>query len=274
MTIYPEMSSAYDTINPDTYTTHQDTYTTHHDPGDFNDKQEIKDVEKIAQLTQKIIKGQKRTNNLRVFERVVNLLASGTITGIMGYTLDRLIVTQNEKVNGTGPFGTNPKLWPTYVLTGVGAATFLFNLAVLLAYCCGRRAADKVASGQTYVRLLSPIGHLIVWGTTAGSFNLASNGKDIWGFSCSDQPADVVIQQQFEKLINYDTLCKSNTISAYTSIGTAGFAAIGVIIWIVITVHTRGQARAQKKLDAARRFEGYRNSGPAPYESNVKAFGR
>ncbi|KAK6347108.1 hypothetical protein TWF696_007187 [Orbilia brochopaga] len=254
------MSSAYDTIHPDNA-----------ESTDFNEKQDIKDVEKVAQLAQKIAKGQKRTNNLRVLERVINLVASGTILGIMGYTLDRLIVTQNQQVNGTGPFGSNPKLWPTYVLTSVSGITFLFNLSVLIAYCCGRRAADKVASGSTYVRLLSPIGHLIVWGTTAGSFNIASNGQDVWGFSCSDKPADVAIQQQFEKVINYDLLCKTNTVSAYTSIGTAAFAAIGVVLWIIITVHTRGQVKAQRKLDAARRFESIRTSGPAPYSSKPYA---
>ncbi|KAF3926695.1 hypothetical protein ABW21_db0203584 [Orbilia brochopaga] len=254
------MSSAYDTIHPDGT-----------EPTDFNEKQDIKDVEKVAQLAQKIVKSQKRTNNLRVLERVINLLASGTIVGIMSYTLERLIVTQNQKINGTGPFGTNPKLWPTYVLLSVGCVSFLFNLSVLLAYCCGRRAADKVATGQTYVRLLSPIGHLIVWGTTAGSFNLASNGRDIWGFSCSDAPADVAIQQQFENVINYDLLCKTNTVSAYTSIGTAAFAAVGVIIWLIITLHTRSQVKAQKKLDAARRFENIRTSAPAPYSSKPYA---
>ncbi|KAF3911411.1 hypothetical protein ABW20_dc0103255 [Dactylellina cionopaga] len=246
-------------------------------PDDFNSKQDIKDVEKVAALTIKVAKSNKRINNIRVFERVVNLMASLAIAGIMAWTLERFFVNQNERVNGTGPFGTNPKLWPTYVMAAVAGLTLVFNLSVLLAYCCGRRAADNVASKSGYIKLLSPIGHLIIWGTTAGTFKAGATGNDIWTFSCSNEPSVVAVQQNFEKTINYDMLCKTNTGSWYAAIATAGFAVVGVVIWIIISIHTSSQKKMQKKLEAARRFENFRNSSspnsyppsypvsPAPY---------
>ncbi|KAF3934502.1 hypothetical protein ABW19_dt0204784 [Dactylella cylindrospora] len=247
------MTSPYDGIIPD----NDASQGLISDP---DPKNEIKDVEKIAQLTTKIAKGQKRINNIRVVERVINLLASCLVAGIMAYTLDVYIVNQNEKVNGMGPFGSNPKLWPTYVMTTVAGVTLIFNLSVLLAYCSGRRAADKVSLGSTFIKLLSPLGHLIIWGTGAGAFNLATTGTDIWTFSCSEDPSVVAIQQNFENKVNYDMLCKLNTGGSYTAIATACFAAIGIIIWIIITIYERKQKKRQVELDAARRFDGYRNS--------------
>ncbi|KAK6535434.1 hypothetical protein TWF694_001894 [Orbilia ellipsospora] len=231
---------------------------------DYDPKQEIKDVEKVAALTKKLAKSQKRVFSLRVTERVINLLSSLAVGGIMAYTLDRFIVTQHQQVNGTGPFGSNPKLWPTIVMAAVAAITILFNFSVLCAYCCGRKAADNVAKGTSYVKLLSPIGHLIIWATSAGSFKAGATGNDIWTFACSGDPSVVAVQKNFEKTINYELLCKTNTISFYTTIGTAGFAVVGIVIWFAITMHIRGQKKTQKKLEAASGFESYRNSA-APY---------
>ncbi|RVD82274.1 uncharacterized protein DFL_006706 [Arthrobotrys flagrans] len=252
------MASDYNKIN-------QVDYEAHAVGPDGSDYQnEIKDVEK---------KGEKRIGNIQAVERVINLLASASIGAIMGYTLENYIVNQHEVINGSGPFGTNPKLWPTYVMTTAAGLTLIFNISVLIAYCCGRKASDKVASGSSYVKLLNPIGHLIVWGTTAGSFKGASDGKDIWTFSCSDAPSDVAIQQGFHNKINYDILCTTNTASLYTAIGTAAFAVIGIVMWIIITVHTRKQKKTKEKLEAARRFECIRNSAQ-PYVSPQTQYGQ
>ncbi|KAF3088729.1 hypothetical protein TWF569_001457 [Orbilia oligospora] len=261
------MGSEYDKVNQGDYEAH----TVEPDSSDY--KNEIKDVGKIAALATKLAKRQKRIGNIQVIERVINLLASATIGAIMGYTLENFIVNQHEVINGTGPFGANPKLWPTYVMTAVAGITLIFNTSVLLAYCCGKKASDKIASGSSYVKLLSPIGHLIVWGTTAGSFKGAASGNDIWSFSCSDTPSDVSIQQQFEHKINYDMLCTTNTASLYTAIGTAVFAVIGIIIWVIVTVHTRKQKKTKEKLEAAKRFEDFRNSA-RPYVSLQVQYGQ
>ncbi|KAF3197292.1 hypothetical protein TWF192_007327 [Orbilia oligospora] len=261
------MGSEYDKVNQVDYEAH----AVGPDSSDY--KNEIKDVGKIAALATKLAKRQKRIGNIQVIERVINLLASATIGAIMGYTLENYIVNQHEVINGTGPFGANPKLWPTYVMTAVAGITLIFNTSVLLAYCCGKKASDKIASGSSYVKLLSPIGHLIVWGTTAGSFKGAASGNDIWSFSCSDTPPDVSIQQQFEHKINYDMLCTTNTASLYTAIGTAVFAVIGIIIWVIVTVHTRKQKKTKEKLEAARRFEDFRNSA-RPYVSLQVQYGQ
>ncbi|KAK6504749.1 hypothetical protein TWF481_006688 [Arthrobotrys musiformis] len=242
-------------------------------PDSSDYKNDIKDVEKVAALTKKLAKGQKKIGRVQAVERVINLLASASIGAIMGYTLENYIVNQHEVINGTGPFGTNPKLWPTYVMTAVAGITLIYNISVLVAYCCGRKASDKVASGSTYVKLLSPLGHLIVWATTAGAFKGAANGNDIWTFSCSDAPSDVSIQQEFENKINYDILCTTNTASFYTAIGTAAFAVIGVIMWLIITIHTRKQKKTKEKLDAAIRFESIRNSAQ-PYASPQPHYGQ
>ncbi|EPS45005.1 hypothetical protein H072_1055 [Dactylellina haptotyla CBS 200.50] len=247
--------SGYDALGQDPTATYVQTTDLGYDP-----KQDIKDVEKAAALAKKLGKSQKRVFNLQVFERVVNLMASLAVGGIMAFTLDQFIVNQHQQVNGTGPFGSNPKLWPTYVMAGVAGVTLIFNTCVLLAYCCGRKAADRVASGSSYIKLLSPIGHLIVWGTTAGSFKVAASGKDIWTFACSKDPSVVAIQRNFENKIDYDMICQTNTGSWYTSIATAGFAVIGIIIWIFITIHTRKQKSMQKKLAAANGYENYRTS--------------
>ncbi|EWC44996.1 hypothetical protein DRE_06276 [Drechslerella stenobrocha 248] len=239
---------SYDVLSPDNY-----------DGSDPGWKDDIKDVEKVAQLTQKLVRRQKQVQGVRVFERVINLLSSTVITAIMAYTLEQYLVTKNEVVNGVGPFGANPKLWPTYVMLSVGVVTLLFNLSVLLAYCCGSKAADKVAAKSIYIKLLSPIGHLIVWGTTAASFNLASTGNDIWGFSCSEDPSVVAIQEDFKK-VAYEQLCTVNTVSSYASIATAAFAVVGVIIWVVAAVYTRKRVNLQKKLESVKRFESYRGS--------------
>ncbi|KAK6360263.1 hypothetical protein TWF730_006411 [Orbilia blumenaviensis] len=261
------MASDYDKLGQVDYESHGVAP----DPPDY--KNEIGDVQKVAALAQKLAKGQKRIRNTQAVERVINLLASASVGAIMGYTLEKYIVNQHEVVNGTGPFGTNPKLWPTYVMTAVAGITLIFNTAVLIAYCCGTKASDKVASGSSYIKLLSPIGHLIVWGTSAGSFKGAADGKDIWTFSCSDAPPDVAIQQAFENKINYDILCTTNTASLYTAIGTAGFAVIGIIMWVIITIHVRKQKRTKKKLEAATRFESIRNSAQ-PYVSPQGPYGQ
>lgn len=97
-------------------------------------------------------------------------------------------------------------------MLGVSGAGLLSNLAVLIAYFCGQKAANRADSVASFISGVYLAVHLVAWAVAAGLFKqqnaLHGIENDLWSWSCS--PSADARAETFKKEINYDFLCMSN----------------------------------------------------------------
>jgi hypothetical protein len=116
-----------------------------------------------------------------------------------------------------------PLLWPTYMMLGVSAVTLLFNLAVLVGYCCDMcsSARNKVATANAVGNWGSKWGYVAsllsfaAWLASSTTFKMMQGGphdvpppNDLFGFSCSDA-ADELVAKFKNQVVNFDLQCKT-----------------------------------------------------------------
>lgn len=97
-------------------------------------------------------------------------------------------------------------------MLGVSGLGLLSNAAVLIAYACGQKAANRTDSVASFISGLYLAVHLIAWAVAAGLFKqqnaLHGVTNDLWSWSCS--PSADARAETFKKEVNYDFLCMSN----------------------------------------------------------------
>jgi hypothetical protein len=98
------------------------------------------------------------------------------------------------------------------MLLGVSGAGLIINAAVLIAYFCGQKAANRTSSVASFFSGVYIVFHIIAWAVAAGLFKqqnaLHGVENDLWSWSCS--PNADARAETFKKEINYDFLCMSN----------------------------------------------------------------
>jgi hypothetical protein len=113
------------------------------------------------------------------------------------------------------PWPAQPELWPTYMMLAFSVVSASVALATICAYICSGRSPeskDKRFKRANFIdskvglaaTIFEAVGHMALWITAAVSYRVASNGNDLWGWTCSDA-ADAVADV-FQN-INFDNLC-------------------------------------------------------------------
>lgn len=137
----------------------------------------------------------------------------------MSFSLGKYYTTKNKKAGDVPAWNKNTVLWPSMLVLGVASLTFILNFATLIQYCRRAvKAANKFDSITSSLGYLALGVHFLAWVGVSGTYRVARNGNDLWGYTCSSQ-ADA-LQDQAQSFVQFGKLCDmqvSLTNTPYTS---------------------------------------------------------
>src|SRR5271168_3584014 len=89
------------------------------------------------------------------------------VVSLMTSNLVAYYTTRNLSNNGVPAWTNQAKLWPTYVALGVSGLSLILATFVLIAYCCGTKAANKVNLARTVLTIGMLIFTAALWALAA-----------------------------------------------------------------------------------------------------------
>ncbi|CZR58634.1 uncharacterized protein PAC_08526 [Phialocephala subalpina] len=203
----------------------------------------------LSDLEKKDSKYKKLIRVLRFLTRLFSLLLNALMIAVLTWALYKYYTTRFHPISSSNSASAwvNPAtLWPTFVLLGIAVATFFMNLFTLIAYCCSIRAANTVNTCSTVISYIFLGVHVLLWAIAAGAFKMGSNGKDLWGYTCSSQ-ADK-LAEEVKSFLNFGKLCQYQTGAWYISI----IEAIIYLLTFIITILMLRRSASKKKLGRMR----------------------
>ncbi|TVY30330.1 hypothetical protein LHYA1_G001563 [Lachnellula hyalina] len=197
----------------------------------------------VAEFEKKDSAYKKRIRILRSFSRTAWLILNVVMMGTLSFALAKYYLTRDRLIEGNAhPWVTPATVWPTAMLLGTATVTFFMNLITLLSYCCGVGAADKASSFTSVLGYVFLFVHFAAWAVAAGLYRMARDGKNLWGYSCSD--ASDRIQEQVKSFLNFRELCTMQQGTWYISI----IEAITYLLTFVVTLMVMRRASHKNKL--------------------------
>lgn len=159
---------------------------------------------------------KRKIRRMRVFQRVLNLIISIIVLGIMVNTYVTFVNNRTTKSGGqtVDLYPVDPITWPTYMMIATGAVSILFNSAIMTAYCRGVSAANRMNQYAGYWGYLMHVANIGVWLATTTTFKMLQGGpsevpppRDIWGWTCSE--AVDKLTAEITSPVNFDLQCKT-----------------------------------------------------------------
>jgi hypothetical protein len=136
----------------------------------------------------------------------MSLILNGIMMGTLCWTLAKYYLTRNHLIEGSvHPWVTPATVWPTFMLLAISTVTFFMNLITLISYCCGVGAANKANTVTSVIGYIFLFVHFAAWAVAVGLYRMARDGKDLWGYSCSDTSDQ--IQEQVKGFLDFGKLC-------------------------------------------------------------------
>jgi len=179
---------------------------------------------RLDQLRNSAKKWRRAAHILTFLYQFMSTVLSAFVLGALAYSLDIYFQTRDRLLaNGQPPWPTPTVLWPTYLLLGVSALTFVTNGLLMCVPCMHRSkksndsyavphnsAAAKAARKRTgkllsTTQYFATAAYFVAWAVSTGLFQMANTGKDLWGWSCS--PASDAIQPQVQSYLDFGRLC-------------------------------------------------------------------
>lgn len=134
---------------------------------------------------------KKRIRILKLVSRIIALVLSVATLVPLTTTLAKFLTTKDDffVVNGQErtAWAKDSVTWYTYMYFGVAFVSFVFDLAVVVAYCRGVKKANKIAAVATWWSTTVQVGHVLVWIVGAAIYRYGKepvDGKfeDLWGW--------------------------------------------------------------------------------------------
>lgn len=134
---------------------------------------------------------KQRIRILKLVSRIIALILSLVTLIPLTMTLAKFLVTKNELITVNGQERTawakDSRAWYTYMYFGVALTSFVFDLAIVVAYCRGVKKANKVASVATWWSTTVQVGHVVVWIVGAAVYRYGKEPvderfRDLWGW--------------------------------------------------------------------------------------------
>lgn len=134
---------------------------------------------------------KQRIRILKLISRIIALVLSLATLVPLTMTLTKFFTTKNDilVVNGQErtAWAKDSRTWYTYMYFGVALTSFVFDLAIVVAYCRGVKKANKVATVATWWSTTVQVGHVVVWIVSAAVYRYGKepvDGKfrDLWGW--------------------------------------------------------------------------------------------
>jgi hypothetical protein len=128
---------------------------------------------------------------LKLTSRTIALILSLATLIPQTTTLTKFLVTKNEILTVDGQQRTawakDSRAWYTYMYFGVALTSFVFDLAIVVAYGRGIKKANKVAGVAIWWSTAVQVGHVGVWVVSAavyryGKVPVGGKFRDLWGW--------------------------------------------------------------------------------------------
>jgi len=164
-----------------------------------------------------LIQRMKRNiRRLRIIQRILNLIISIVVLGFM---VNTYVTFANHRTIQSGGqtipiYPVNPITWPTYMMIGAGAVSILFNTAIMIAYCRGVGAANRITQWANYWNYLMHVVNIVIWLTTSTTFQMVQGAidavpppRDLYGWSCSN--ATDRLSSEYKLPVNFTLQCET-----------------------------------------------------------------
>jgi hypothetical protein len=157
---------------------------------------------------------KRKIRRMRIFQRVLNLIISVAVLGIMVNTY--VTFANNRTVQSGGQtipiYPVDPITWPTWMMIATGAVSILFNTTIMTAYCWGVSTANRVNQYAGYWGYLMHVVNIGVWLATSTTFQMLQGDpsgdpppRDLYGWTCSDAVDQLV--SEVEVTVNFNLQC-------------------------------------------------------------------
>ena len=150
-------------------------------------------------------KSLRRQRIVKLATKATTVVFTSIMLGIMLYMLIIFNQTKNVIRDGRGPWPSDSKVWPTYMLLAASALSLLVAVVSLVFYCCNYERAQQ----SWKLALAKNVMHVLIWITVSAIYryekNLHEKPNDLWGWACS--PKAQAIQAEFQSVINFKPLC-------------------------------------------------------------------
>jgi len=206
-------------------------------PYDYQEVSVEEELDRLNKAQAEDLRIKKRLRRLRAVQRTSNLLISIVVLGIMLNTYLTFSFHRTDSSSGTtlAIYPTQPILWPTYMMLSTSAVSMVFNCSILVAYCCGVAASNKVSSYSSYWGYFVHVLNFAVWIATSTTFKMMEGGasdvpppRDLWGWTCSDAASALV-----QKTVNFDLQCTTQQVSFAVGLVNAGLEIFSIVITII-----------------------------------------
>lgn len=184
----------------------------------------------LRRLELEDLKIKRRVRVLRFASRILATILSGATLAPLTMTLVKFFQTKDTYYTVDGvqrtAWANDTITWYTYLYFGVALISFLLNLGIMLAYCCGVKKANAASElSGTWQHIIDGV-HILVWIASAAIYRYGKepvDGKfrDMWGWTCSSKAQEL---QAVITNIDYDKYCTIQVRRAALLGGECSFA--------------------------------------------------
>lgn len=170
--------------------------------------------------------------------RVCTLIMATYSLVTMALQLKEFIDTQGHRViirNSAGnvvergPWFKESKLWPTVLLAMTSIISLCLSFVIVVAYFRSVGTANSSAAYFTYVSYIITATHVGMWIPTAAAYRAGKDGKDLWGWSCSEEAKQ--IQFAFHGVVNFERSCNVQSSAWASSMIEAILTILTVLLY-------------------------------------------
>jgi hypothetical protein len=159
---------------------------------------------------------KRKIRRLRIIQRMLNLIISIVVLGFM---VNAYVTFANHRtIQSAGQtipiYPVDPITWPTFMMIAAGAVTTLFSASIMIAYCWGVSAANRVTKWASYWGYFAQVAHIIIWIATSTTFQMVQGPsdsvpppRDIYGWTCSN--ASDTLSIEYILPVNFNLQCET-----------------------------------------------------------------
>jgi len=95
---------------------------------------------------------KRKIRRLRIIQRTLSLIIAIVVFGFMLNTYVTFVTHRTIQSGGQtiAIYPVHPITWPTFMMIGTGAVSILFNTSIMVAYCWGVGAANRISNWSSY----------------------------------------------------------------------------------------------------------------------------
>jgi len=207
------------------------------------------DNDRLVILHRSKEKWDTHTNRILFVDRLISFCASLVSLRLMANTIFVFQTTQTLNV-----WPQQPITWPHYMMIATQSIGTVMSAGIIVAYCCGRRHADravkvggyvmKAESGISLVMQHSQYVNVIIVAISAGLFGFSMNNIPD---SLSPAACDVNVASDSQQK-SFDTVCNSGSVTEYLQYAHTGIQIFTIIVAMIMKTAMWRKSKLEAQL--------------------------